>query len=489
MKYAVLVLVVCVSAARAQGIVLESYTGQRPGDVARLLSPFHEELATRGFMTGDTLARRFEGTVSRPAMTKEGLPSDFEDRVERGHKAWIAGRFDEAISTLGPILDAAHASSGAFAQNQPLRAHLLKASIAYALSQQRKGDLAAAKATLGEVLRSFPDTQLSRAQYGPEAFELYEQVRQANAQGGRGRLAIKVSSASTVVFVNERFQNVGSNVDKGDVVPGEYRVYLQEARQLSRVHRAIVKPDQTTDVVIDMGFDTALHTSASYTGFPFASASDRARHEARYAVAFAQAIHASSLIVVGLDLVNGRPAITGALLDLNTGRDIRRASLALDPEPTSERVRSLARFLAGEEPVEGIDVEIPKTVKPSNPVASDEPVAHASNRRWMLWTGVAAIAAGAGGGALAIKFVGDAHDARDERNRVCAVSCTSEQSRTLEERQHRANRNAVISGVAGGLFVATGVVLIVLSRRSSDPPSIALAPATGGALATYAFSF
>jgi hypothetical protein len=58
MKYAVLVLVVCVSAARAQGIVLESYTGQRPGDVARLLSPFHEELAARGFMTGDTLARR-----------------------------------------------------------------------------------------------------------------------------------------------------------------------------------------------------------------------------------------------------------------------------------------------------------------------------------------------------------------------------------------------------------------------------------------------
>lgn len=189
------------------------------------------------------------------------------------------------------------------------------------------------------MLRSFPDTQLSRAQYGPEAFELYEQVRQANDQGGRGRLAIKVSSASTVVFVNERFQNVG-NVDKGDVVPGEYRVYLQVGQQLSRVHRAIVKADQTTDLVIDMGFDTAVHTSAAYTGFTFASANDRERHEARYAVAFARAIHASSLIVVGLDLVNGRPAITGALLDLNTGRDIRRASLALDPEPTSERPRA-----------------------------------------------------------------------------------------------------------------------------------------------------
>jgi hypothetical protein len=483
MKYVAFLVVLCsISASHAQGIVLESYTGKRPDDIARLLAPFHEELASRGYASGDTLARRYEATVSRPALAKDGLPSDFEDCIERGHKAWSAGRYDEAISALGPMIDAAHASSGAFAQNQPLRARLLKALIAYALSQQRTGDLADAKVTLAEILRSFPDTELSRTQYGPDVFELYEAVRRAHQH--RGRLAIKVPTDTTVVFVNERFENVG-NVNKADVVPGEYRVYLQDANQLSRVHRVLVKADQTSELAIDIDRDAVLRTSASWTGFAFANAGERARLEARSAVDFARAVHAKSVIVVGLDFANGRQAIVGVLLDLRTGREIRRAHLSFDPEPTSERIRALARFLAGEAAMADLDVQVAEA-KPEEPKPD---VAKRGGRRWMLWTGIAAIGVGLGGGVLALDFVGDAHDAGDELKRVCAVSCTSAQSRTLEGRQDRANRNAIISGVAGGLVAATGVVFIALSRGSPSTSSVALVPRAGGAVATYSVAF
>lgn len=491
MKYVALLVLLCsLSVARAQGIVLESYTGRRPDDMTRMLSPLHEELAGRGYTTGDTLARRYETTVSRPAQAKDGMPSDFEDRIERGHKAWIAGRFDEAVSILVPIVDAAHANAGAFAQSQTLRNKLLKGLIALALSQQRRGDLAAAKETLAEVRRSFPDTQLSRAQYGPDAYELFEEVRRTQGQGGRGRLKIDVSAESSVVFVNEHFENVG-RVAKDDVIPGDYRIYAQMAQQLSRVHRVAVRADETASLSIDMRFDAVLHTSPAWIGFEFAGPGDRARDEATYALKVARETKAKGLIVVGIDHTNGRPSLIGVLLDLRAGREIRRASLALEPEPSAERVRSLARFLAGEEPVEGIDVLVQEVAATAGdePKARDDATSAPSDRRWMLWTGIAAIGVGLGGGVLAIKFVGDAHDAGDELQRVCAVSCPGEQARSLESKQDRANRNAVISGVAGGVVAAAGVVFIIISQRSSSAPSVAFVPVNSGAVATYSLAF
>src|SRR5262245_58193393 len=132
-----MVAAVAMPRARADGIVIERYVGQRPDDATRLLAPLHEALATRDFAAGDAPGRKYEAAVSRAALTKTGLPPDFEDAVERGHKAWISGRFDEAISALAPLVDAAHANAGAFAQNQPLRDRVLKALIALALAQQR----------------------------------------------------------------------------------------------------------------------------------------------------------------------------------------------------------------------------------------------------------------------------------------------------------------------------------------------------------------
>jgi hypothetical protein len=132
-----------------------------------------------------------------------------------------------------------------------------------------------------------------------------------------------------------------------------------------------------------------------------------------------------------------------------------------------------------------LDVQV-QEAKPEEPRPD---VAKRGGRRWMLWTGIVAIGVGLGGGALALDFVGDAHDAADELKRVCAVSCTSAQSRALEDRQDRANRRAIISGVAGGLVAATGVVFIALSRGSSSTSSVALVPRADGAVATYSVAF
>src|SRR5687768_3395153 len=78
MRNAVLALVlVATSAARADNIVLESYTGERPADAPRLLAPVLEELALKKFTAGDGVARLFEAQVSHAAMQHKGWPPDF----------------------------------------------------------------------------------------------------------------------------------------------------------------------------------------------------------------------------------------------------------------------------------------------------------------------------------------------------------------------------------------------------------------------------
>ncbi|MBA3818767.1 MAG: hypothetical protein H0X17_07740 [Deltaproteobacteria bacterium] len=465
------------TAIAGDGIVLESYTGTRSEDASRLLSPVLDELATRGFVAGsEVVGRKFESRVSRPAITGGGLAADFAEQVEQGHKAWIAGRFDDAVKLLAPLVDAAHANPGAFAQNQPLRERLLKALIALALSQQRMGDPSATRQTFGEILRSFPDTVLSRGSYGPDAFTLFEEVRKVASASGRGRLNVKVSNDTAVVFINERFQNVGSAV-KGDLLPGEYRVFAQLGKQLSRSHRVVIKANEEASVTIDAEFDISVHSSPKWTGFRFADGGEREQRESSYAAAFANAIEARAVVVIGIDQVRGRPAVVGSLVNLMNGREIRRASLHLDPDPPVDRLRALARFLAGDQPTPDIDVQIAGDAA-SAPVGTGEGVqiGDFQRPRGGLWGGWRWIGAGAtvvtlGIGAYVLSVDGDCAD----------EAC-------IDFRETSNGGWATIAG--GGVLAGITVLLFMLDDGDPAPKRSAFViPARGGAYAGFSTRF
>src|SRR5690606_32676767 len=122
-----------------------------------------------------------------------------------------------------PLVETAHANTGAFAMQPALREPLLKALIALALAYQRNGDPSAMRATFGEILRSFPDAQISRATYGPDANQAFEQTRRELQASGRGKLTIQVDDEA-VVFVNEAYRGPGSTTI--ELLPGEYRVVV-----------------------------------------------------------------------------------------------------------------------------------------------------------------------------------------------------------------------------------------------------------------------
>ena len=101
------------------GIVLETYEGQRPADATRKLAPLLEELAQRGFEAGDSIGRLYEGQGSRPR--SDSLPTDFAKQLKDGQQEYIRGNYAAAVAKLQPLIDAAHDNSAAFAKNQALR--------------------------------------------------------------------------------------------------------------------------------------------------------------------------------------------------------------------------------------------------------------------------------------------------------------------------------------------------------------------------------
>jgi hypothetical protein len=467
-----------VEAHAAGGIVLESYTGARPADASKIVGPVLGELATRGFGdAGAVIATRFEAQVSRAAVTPDGLPKDFADQIEKGHRAWIAGSFDDAVAILGPIVDAVHANPGALARNAGARDRVLKALIALALSQHRRGDPSAARTTLGELLRSYPDAQVQKGVYGPEAASLFEQVKKELAAGPRGRLLVKLADEQAEVFINERLERRGTTVK--ELVPGEYRIMIALGDQMSRSHRVVIEAGKEQTLTIDLAFDAVVRTSPAWSGFEFASASDRESAEAGYAAQFANAVGGGGVVVVGIDQVRGRPAIVGSLVSLVNGREIRRASVALDSAPAVERMRSLARFLAGEQATADIDVQIagdPAVVQAVQAVKSGELRATSSSPRWGGWpflTGIGALAGLGVGGAL-LYYDGKCKDGSSDPN------CPDVYN----------NAAAGWAATGAGVVLATITVYLIVTRPKSAPSSTAfVVPAQGGALAGFATTF
>ncbi|HUH03883.1 MAG TPA: hypothetical protein VML75_17930, partial [Kofleriaceae bacterium] len=97
----ILALLLAVRSAAAQGIVVESYVGERPDDASDALRGLFQALATHGAVAGDALRDRLEASVSRPAamVTDEHLATAAR-LVDQAEKLSAGGRHAEAIRVL-----------------------------------------------------------------------------------------------------------------------------------------------------------------------------------------------------------------------------------------------------------------------------------------------------------------------------------------------------------------------------------------------------
>jgi hypothetical protein len=196
-----------------------------------------------------------------------------------------------------------------------------------------------------------------------------------------------------------------------------------------------------------------------------------------YAAALANAIDARGVAVFGIDQVRGRPAIVGSLVNLMNGRVIRRGSVNLDPDPPVEKLRTLARFVAGDNAAPGVDIQLAGDIGGA-PVGSGEGVQIDDLGKgsragiwggWKYLTGGAALAA-IGVGAYYLAVDGDCADD------ACAFK-----------------RDTTLGGwlaVGGGAALA-GVSLYLFMRGDGESTKQAafVMPTGDGAYAGYAVKF
>ncbi|MCX5743280.1 MAG: hypothetical protein NT062_12370 [Proteobacteria bacterium] len=475
-----LVVLASSTIAQAGGIVLESYTRQRPSDADTYVGPLLDTLAKDGFSTGSDVNRKYETEVSRPSLDKQGLPLDFARQIDAGFDEWRNGKYSDAIGILAPLVDLAAKNAGAFADSPGSRDALRKAEITIALSHDGLGDARSADAAFLEIMRSFPEERLAAGTYGSAANKRFDELKRRAA---RGRLTVTTTNDAAVIYIDEHIETVGTT-SKDGIVAGEYRVFAQLGKQKSRTHTVIVPPNGDARLTIDVALDQTVRT-ASWTGLVFAEPAERAAAEPVHAAAFAKAIHATSIAVVGIDQTAAGTSVIGALVGTD-GKVIRWASVPVT-KASKDQLKKLAKFIVGEDSGEGLDLQQP-AITTAKGDALPGPREHDPARapldpdgRWGGWKWIAAVAAigalGTGGYLLAID---NTCPHAQPAGTLCADLYETRTSGLVA-----LGGGALIGGLAVYLFVSDG-------GHGHDPhraTGARLTPTRGGALASYAFAF
>jgi len=438
-------------------VLLESYAGERPHDAEALVAPVREELSARDFTTGQELAKQIASGLSEPGtVLGERQLERVSDLLRRGHQDCLSGQWRKAVEELTRGVAMFLAAPATMVRAQPHRDQFFGALVDLARSHSKLGEQKEAARAMAEVLRTFPSRELSRAEYPPDVHALFRQVARDLRNQGLGRLRINVD-AGTMVFVNERLIGLGE-VELSDVLPGLYRIYVQQGERRGRVHRVAVEEGGKTAIALRWTLEASLRESPPFVGFEFASEEERSAHEATCAVDVARAVNAPSVAIVGIREHSGRRAIVGVVLSMETGKPIRSGAISVEPlPPSAEKIRALGRFLGGDESAAKLFREDIVAEPPRAPPMADHPGARWYHDKlgWVLFGGGALVALAGGG------FLLNASDLYDEADNE------SDHSRreSLRDRADTRRTTGAVLAVAGGVALIAGVIKLAIPPR------------------------
>jgi hypothetical protein len=338
------------SAPSGQPIVVEAHAGERPADADKLLGPVLSELARSGFSAPKAVAERIDDSLSRSGdgLSEEQV-AEAVSTIESGYKSFLSGKFDAAVQEIDRGLAVLRKAPAALVgKNDGRRDVVMRGLVGLALAHKRRGRTTQATDAMKELVRSFPDREVSYKDYGPEPREFFDAVRQDLGREGKGEIAVDLDDDRTVVFVNEHYANSG-DVRIRDLYPGTYRLFLQQGNRFGRVHEVVVEAGSTTTVSLSWQLDAVLRTDRA-AALLFDDETARRDHEARFAVRVARALGAPSVVVLGIRENRGRRSVVGAFYAADSLRPLRSGAVAVEPvAPGQDRFEALARLLAGDD--------------------------------------------------------------------------------------------------------------------------------------------
>ncbi|MBX3158366.1 MAG: carboxypeptidase regulatory-like domain-containing protein [Deltaproteobacteria bacterium] len=472
---AVAVAALCVASPDARAtVVFELYAQERDDRHAAAIQILLAELeAGGGFVAMPSAVRAKLGApLPTPAISDPKLTaSDLVAHINVGFRAYLDGRFDQAIPQLAAAVEEGHANPALLVASPKYRAAMLDALVGLAVSYHRRNkgdDRARSTQVLHEMIRSFPDRLAAlRDDYGPEPDDLYVVAQKALQTRGTGNLVVDVDDPAAAIFVDEgEPQNA---TFKANVPPGKYRVLVtQPSGAGGRRFDVDVRAGETTRLSVQLAPAMAFTATERWIGFAGVSQDT--------AIAYARKVLEGSgergVVFVTVTEWKGAPALKASVHRLDSGALVRARLTLLDGN--EERVRALATSL-----LPNIDPgPLVETLGPRGQEAAPGAQRSSNRTRQIVALGGGVLAAVAGG--VAVKYGLDARSASDELARACSVTCPSEVALRLEDTHDRAIRRAIIAGSIGGAL-AVGATLLVLSSRSGPKrAAVVVVPSAGG---------
>lgn len=344
--------------AEPKTILIESYADARPIGMSRYMNEIASALNLPGLLAGDELRARLEATFARPA--GKATPEDLQALVKRaseGTSSYGDANFTVAITQLSQVVDGLARESAALVSDRKLSAVRKEALLTLAQAYVKQHRIEDAKATLRELLRSYPEVQdFPAATYPPKIVDLGKAVLKERAESSATLLVDSVPSGRKV-YVNE--QLVGETPRTlTKLLPGSYRVYLPPGGASHRGSvRVVDLRGRATTLTIETEIDDHLETE-EYVGLRFGSAAERERFETPVACAIARKLGASEVIILTRQRSPAAETeILGAIYDAANAHRKWGAILPLAPSPPNDA--ALAKFalsLRTRRQVEGVRV-------------------------------------------------------------------------------------------------------------------------------------
>lgn len=451
--------------ARGQSILLESYAGDPPPEAGNYVSAVVGSMGDAAPLHGTALRQQIEVRLSATP-GPPALPEQTKDLVKRGKADFIEGNFKQAIAKLERARTALLERPALLATDQGLRDSLHMALLYLGHAYLRTGEGEKATERVSEVIRSFPDKELSLVRYGPELVKFYRKVRREMLQQPRGTLSVKTTPPSCMVFVNERYVGL-SPISVENLHQGRYRVYTQTGRARGRVYSVNVTGGGA-QIQIDFELDRTLRTEP-YVGFHFEDPESMERSEVSYAAAVARSLDTSTAFLVGFRTHRGRRVLMGTVVNAATGRVVRSGMVALEPAaPSTSTLGALGGFLVAGKSSQGVIVRsgggmITHGVGPAaghgSPAKPDEGPGFFSARVFK-WISLGLAVGGLAAGVTLIVLDGRG---------------TCDQER-CPDTYHTMTPGIALAAVGGAAAVTSGVLFYLDARRERPVTAAAIAP-------------
>lgn len=465
--------------------------GERPVEAERYMPQLFRILSDQYKVSPpDVVAREFRYAPQPGVTDKKITAAEIVENIELGYRQAARMDYGNAVSTLTQWIGRAADNEQTFVAEPNARSTLMRALVQLGISYYAQGDIGNGASAFADLARMLDGQPLKG--FSDAAQQKYNLANGLLAKSQSGKVLITVNEPESQIFLNGIGVGRSGTYSAGKL-PGSYRA-LVIVKDKSLRYNFNVPPGGEIKLELDWAFENALVVSPNGVRLQFA-AKPSAEKMLQYIDRLSARTKSDNKIVTftlahacGALGLTARSYVRGATL-----RADKVAHVVIDEEEPEVAMHSLVRFmLRGEESSSvklGDHATMCAEAGNGEVAEADEGRSAGTSSSWMTWTSLGMLVGGLAAGGLSVKFALDGRSAGDELQVVCADTCTSEQARTLLDKQSSANRNALISGIAGGGLALGAGVMFFLSRRSGNTTQVSVVPTPGGGFATVGLRF